>query len=110
MTYLKAIEAGVDIIDTALTPLSGGTSQPSTESFNYALKGTKYDPKLDQSKLDEASAILAKIKDKYLKNGTLKVKALQVNPNILRYQVPGGMLSQGVPPLPACPGRGSSAC
>ena len=93
MTYLKAIEAGVDIIDTALSPLSGGTSQPSTESFNYALKGTKYDPKLDQAKLDEASAVLAKITDKYLKNGTLKVKALRVNPNILRYQVPGGMLS-----------------
>lgn len=93
MTYLKAIEAGVDIIDTALSPLSGGTSQPATESFNYALKGTKDDPKLDADILNEAAAKLERIKNKYLKNGTLKVKALQVNPNILKYQVPGGMLS-----------------
>ena len=93
MTYMKAIEAGVDIIDTALSPLGGGTSQPCTESFNYALKGTKYDPKLDQNQLDKAAATLNKIKDKYLKNGTLKAKALSSNPNILRYQVPGGMLS-----------------
>lgn len=93
MTYLKAIEAGVDIIDTALSPLSGGTSQPATEAFNYALMGTKDDPKLDSELLNEAASKLNKIKDKYLKNGTLKVKALQVNPNILKYQVPGGMLS-----------------
>ncbi len=93
MTYLKAIEAGVDIIDTALSPLSGGTSQPCTESFNYALQGTEYDPHLDADLLNQASAKLDKIKQKYLKNGTLKVKALCVNPNILKYQVPGGMLS-----------------
>ncbi len=93
LTYQKAIEAGVDIIDTALSPLSGGTSQPATEVFNYALKGTKYDPKLKQDKLDEAAAILSPIRDKYLKNGTLKSKALCVNPSILKYQVPGGMLS-----------------
>jgi len=93
MTYLKAIEAGVDIIDTALSPLSGGTSQPCTESFNYALRGTAYDPKLDADKLNQAASILDKTKQKYLKNGILKVKALGVNPNILKYQVPGGMLS-----------------
>ena len=93
MTYRRAIDAGVDIIDTALSPLAGGTSQPATEAFNYALKGTKYDPKLDQEKLDEAAAILQKSRDKYLKNGTLKAKALCVNPRILKYQVPGGMLS-----------------
>ena len=93
MTYLKAIEAGVDIIDTALSPLSGGTSQPATESFNYALKDTDNDPKLDDKLLNEAAAKLEKIKQKYLKNGTLKVKSLCVNPNILKYQVPGGMLS-----------------
>ena len=93
LTYQRAIEAGVDIIDTALSPLSGGTSQPATEAFNYALKGTKYDPKLDQEMLDKASAILSVIKDKYLKNGVLKPKALATNPSILKYQVPGGMLS-----------------
>ncbi|HBB05169.1 MAG TPA: oxaloacetate decarboxylase subunit alpha [Firmicutes bacterium] len=93
LTYRRAIEAGVDIIDTALSPLSGGTSQPATEAFNYALKGTEYDPKLDQEKLDEAAAVLAPIRDKYLKNGILKPKALCINPGILKYQVPGGMLS-----------------
>lgn len=93
LTYRRAIEAGVDIIDTALSPLSGGTSQPSTEAFNYALKGTKYDPKLNQDKLDEAAAILSPIKQKYLKKGILNPKALSTNPSILKYQVPGGMLS-----------------
>lgn len=93
LTYRRAIEAGVDIIDCALSPLSGGTSQPATEAFNYALKGTEFDPGLNQEKLDEAASILSSIKDKYLKNGTLKPKALCVNPGILKYQVPGGMLS-----------------
>lgn len=93
MTYQKAIEAGVDIIDTALSPLSGGTSQPCTESFNYALANTKYDPKLNVDHLNAAAAILTKIKDQYVANGTLNPKALSVNPNILKYQVPGGMLS-----------------
>lgn len=93
MTYMKAIEAGVDIIDTALSPFSGGTSQPCTESFNYALANTKYDPKLNVACLNEAATILSKVKDKYLANGTLNPKALSTNPNILQYQVPGGMLS-----------------
>ena len=93
LTYMKAIEAGVDIIDTALSPFSDGTSQPTTEAFNYALKGTKYDPKLDQDALDKAAATLSKTKQKYLDNGTLNPKSLGVNPNILKYQVPGGMLS-----------------
>lgn len=93
MTYRRAIEAGVDIIDTALSPFSGGTSQPCTEAFNYALKNTIYDPQLNIEKLDEAATILQKIKDKYLKNNVLNPKALSVNPNILKYQVPGGMLS-----------------
>ena len=93
MTYLRAIQAGVDIIDTALSPLSGGTSQPCTESINYALKGTQYDPKLDENMLDIAASKLQKIKDKYLENGMLNPKVLTCNPNILKYQVPVGMLS-----------------
>lgn len=93
MTYQKAIEAGVDIIDTALSPFSGGTSQPATESFNYALMGSKYDPKLNVTALNNAVTKLTKIKDRYLENKTLNPKALTVNPNILQYQVPGGMLS-----------------
>ena len=93
MTYAKAIEAGVDIIDTALSPFSGGTSQPSTESFCYALQGTKYDPKLDIACLKRAADTLTKFKDAYLKSGRLNPKALTCNPSILKYQVPGGMLS-----------------
>jgi oxaloacetate decarboxylase alpha subunit len=93
MTYRKAIEAGVDIIDTALSPLSGGTSQPSTEAFQYALEGTEYDPKLNVEALNVAAEKMTKIKDKYLENGLLNPKALIKNPNILKYQVPGGMLS-----------------
>lgn len=93
MTYLKAIEAGVDIIDTALSPFSGGTSQPSTEAFQYALENTDKDPGLDHKMLDLASEKLTKVKDKYLEEGILNPKALSVNPNILKYQVPGGMLS-----------------
>ncbi len=93
MTYRKAIEAGIDRIDTALSPLSGGTSQPSTEAFQYSLEGTEYDPKLNVEMLNKAAEKMTKIKDKYLENGLLNPKALSFNPNILKYQVPGGMLS-----------------
>ena len=93
MTYRRAIEAGVDIIDCALSPLSGGTSQPSTEAFAYALKGTEYDPCLDLVQIDKATQKMNKVVDKYLSNGMLNPKALSFNPNILKYQVPGGMLS-----------------
>ena len=93
MTYRKAIEAGVDIIDTALSPLAGGTSQPCTEAFAYALKGTDKDPNLNVEMLNKAAVKLTKVKDKYLENGLLNPKALVKNPNILKYQVPGGMLS-----------------
>jgi len=93
MAYKRAIEAGVDIIDTALSPLSGGTSQPCTEAFQYALAGTEYDPKLNLDYLKRASEKMTKVKDKYLENGILNPKALTVNPSILKYQVPGGMLS-----------------
>ena len=93
MTYLKAIEAGVDIIDTAISPLAGGTSQPCTESFNYALKNTKYDPKLNEEMLNLAASKLTAVKQKYIDNGTLNPKVLSYNPNVLKFQVPGGMLS-----------------
>ncbi len=93
MTYLRAIQAGVDIIDTALSPLAGGTSQPCTESINYALRGTEYDPKLNEEMLVAAAAKLAPVKQKYLENGLLNPKSLSCNPSILKAQVPGGMLS-----------------
>lgn len=93
MTLMKAIEAGIDIVDTALSPLSGGTSQPSTESLVYALKGTKYDTGLNIDALNKACEKLTVSKDRFLKEGGLNPKALTVNPRILKYQVPGGMLS-----------------
>ena len=93
MTYLKAIEAGVDIIDTAISPLAGGTSQPCTESFNYALRNTEYDPKLNEEMLNIAAGKLSAVKQKYIDNGTLNPKVLSYNPNVLKFQVPGGMLS-----------------
>ncbi len=93
MLYLKAIEAGVDIIDTALSPFSGGTSQPSTESMCYALQNTANDPKLNMEYIEKAVEKLIPIRNKFLDNGTLNPKALMVNPGILKYQVPGGMLS-----------------
>ena len=93
MTYRRAIDAGVDIVDCALSPLSGGTSQPCTESLCAALAGTPYDPKLNIAKLNIAATKMAKVKQKYLDNGLLNPKVLSVNPNILKYQVPGGMLS-----------------
>ncbi len=93
MTYKAAIEAGVDIVDTALSPLAGGTSQPATESMQYTFAGTKYDPKLNMEYLNKAAKKMTKVKEKYLDNGLLNPKALIKNPNILKYQVPGGMLS-----------------
>ncbi len=93
MMYMKAIEAGVDIIDTAISPLSGGTSQPATESIYYALEGTDNALGLNKEHLDDVTEYFIGIRDKYLKEGILNPKALMTNPNILKYQVPGGMLS-----------------
>lgn len=93
MTYLKAIEAGVDIVDCALSPFSGGTSQPCTESLNLALRGTAFDPKLNSEMLEKAAAKMQPVRQKYLANGLLNPKVLSVNANIIKYQVPGGMLS-----------------
>lgn len=91
--YMKAIEAGVDIIDTAISPFAGGTSQPATEAMQYMLQNTKDDPKLDLDLLNEVADYFTPIRDAYLASGVLNPKALMVNPNILKYQVPGGMLS-----------------
>ena len=93
MTLLKAIEAGADIIDTAISPLALGTSQPATEVLVQTLKGTPYDTGLDIEKLSEIAKYFTKIREKYIANGLLSPKLLGVNINTLRYQVPGGMLS-----------------
>ncbi len=93
MTYMKAVEAGVDIIDTALSPFALGTSQPATEVMVEAFKDTPYDTGLDLDALCEISDYFRPIREKYLKNGLMNPKNLGVNIKTLQYQVPGGMLS-----------------
>lgn len=93
MTYMKAVEAGADIIDTAMSPFALGTSQPATEVMVETFRGTKYDTGLDLNLLSEIATYFAPLREKYMKNGTLNPKVLGVNINTLRYQVPGGMLS-----------------
>ena len=92
-TYLKAIEAGVDIIDTALSALGNGTSQPATEPMVAILKGTKYDTGLDIKALNEISNHFKTVADRLKKDGWLTEKSLNTDVNALIYQVPGGMLS-----------------
>ena len=93
MTYLKCVEAGADIIDTASTPFALGTSQPSTDVMVKAFEGTEYDTCLDVNKLIEVSKYFEPYREECLKSGLLSTKVLGVNVNTLRYQVPGGMLS-----------------
>ncbi len=93
MTALKAIEAGCDIIDTAISPLALGTSQPPTEPIVAALQGTPYDTGLDLEKLNVVGKHFEALREKYLENGLLNPKVLKVDVNALLYQVPGGMLS-----------------
>ena len=93
MTYLLAAQAGVDIIDTAISPLANGTSQPSTEAMVATLAGTERDTGLDLSKLSEVAAHFRGVAQKLKTQGSLDPKVLNVDPNTLLYQVPGGMLS-----------------
>ena len=93
MSILKGIEAGADIVDTAISPLALGTSHMPTESLVAALQGTPYDTGLDLKKLNVVRDHFAKVRQKYLDNGKLSTKMLGVNANTLLYQVPGGMLS-----------------
>ncbi len=93
MTNLKACEAGVDIVDTALSPLANGTSQPSTEALVATLKGTERDTELDLVALNKAAAYFRTVADKLKKEGILDPKVLNVDSKTLLYQVPGGMLS-----------------
>jgi len=99
MTYLKAIEAGVDIVDTALSPLALGTSQPATESIVATINGSEYETGIDLEKLNTITKYFNEVKEKYIDNKTLDTKVLGINPNILTYQVPGGMLSNLVSQL-----------
>lgn len=99
MVMLKGIEAGADVIDTALSPLAMGTSHPATESMVAALQGTPYDTGLDLLKLNEISKYFHTLRKKYLDSGLLNPKMLEVDTNALIYQVPGGMLSNLVSQL-----------
>ena len=99
MTYLKAAEAGVDIIDCAISPFALGTSQPATEVMVGAFQGTPYDTGLSQADLKEIADYFAPYRGVCLENGLLSTKVLGVNIRTLLYQVPGGMLSNMVSQL-----------
>ena len=99
MTYMKAVEAGCDIIDTAMSPLSMGTSQPATEVMAKAFEGTPYDPGFDQNLLAEIADYFRPLREQWLESGLLSPKVMGVNIKTLLYQVPGGMLSNLVSQL-----------
>ena len=107
MTLLKAVEAGVDIIDTAISPLAGGTSQPATEALVATLAGTEYDTGLDMETLGNIASYFAPLREKYIESGLLDPKMLKIDVKGLLYQVPGGMLSNLVSQLKA---QGKSEC
>ena len=93
MTILKAVESGCDIIDTATSCFSGGTSQPATETIHDALTGLGYETGLDRDTLKEVNDHFKPLRDQYLSSGLLKAKALVTDTDALTYKVPGGMLS-----------------
>ena len=93
MVYLMAAYAGVDIVDTALSPLANGTAQPATESLVATLQGTVRDTKLDLNKMSDAAVHFRKVAQRLKETGSLDPKVLNVDTNTLLYQVPGGMLS-----------------
>ena len=91
--YLKAAEAGVDILDTAISPFSGGTSQPATETMAYALRQLGYEIDLDDKCLSEMATYFKTVREDFIADGTLMPKALATDTQCLTYQIPGGMLS-----------------
>ena len=93
MTYLKGIEAGADVIDTAISPFSGGTSQPATETMYYTLKEMGYDMSLDPSILHKMADYFKHVRAEYIADGTLNPISLTTDTQCLTYQIPGGMLS-----------------
>ena len=93
MTYIKAVEAGANIIDTAISPFAGGTSQPATESIVRALEGTERETGFALEILKDIAEYFKPIRAKYIADGTFKPQALMTEPSIVEYQLPGGMLS-----------------
>lgn len=99
MTYLKAVEAGVDVIDCAISPFALGTSQPATEVMVETFKGTPYDTGFDQDLLAEIADYFRPYREECLASGLMSTKSLGVNIKTLLYQVPGGMLSNMISQL-----------
>ncbi len=99
MTYMKAVEAGCDIIDTAMSPMALGTSQPATEVMSKAFEGTEYDPGFDENLLVEIADYFKPMREEWLASGLLNPKVMGVDIKTLLYQVPGGMLSNLVSQL-----------
>ena len=99
MVLLKAIEAGADVIDTAMSPLANGTSHPATESMVAALAGTEYDTGLNLEALDDIAKYVTTLRERYIADGLLSPKMLASDAKALIYQVPGGMLSNLLSPL-----------
>ena len=93
MTYLKGIEAGADVIDTAISPFSGGTSQPATETLFYTLREMGYDTGLDEASINKMADYFKPIRAGYIADGTLNPVSLTTDTRCLTYQIPGGMLS-----------------
>ncbi len=93
MTYLKAVEAGVDIIDTAISPFSGGTSQPATETLAYALRQLGYEVDLNDEATKAMADYFKTVRDEFVADGTLMPKSMATDTQCLTYQIPGGMLS-----------------
>ncbi|MBQ8933947.1 MAG: pyruvate carboxylase subunit B [Lachnospiraceae bacterium] len=93
MTYMKAIEAGVDVIDTAISPMSGGTSQPATETLYYVAKSLGYETGLDEDAIFKIADFFKPIRQGYIEDGTLNPISLTTDTRCLTYQIPGGMLS-----------------
>ena len=93
MSVLKAVEAGVDIVDVAISPLSSGTSQPATESLALTLKDTERDPKLNMQRLNNIAEYFKSVMKKFEDDKTFNIKVLMTEPKTLMYQIPGGMLS-----------------
>ena len=99
MTVLKAVEAGVDIVDTAISPFALGTSQPPTESINATFIGTPYETGLNEEELDKVTEYFSGIREKYISSGQINQKVLKVDVSALRSQIPGGMYSNLVSQL-----------
>ena len=93
MTYLKAVEAGADVIDTAISPFSGGTSQPATETLNYTFKELGYETGLNEDALVKMASFFKPIRADFLADGTLNPISMATDTQCLTYQIPGGMLS-----------------